>query len=191
MNAAASLPDPLTALCHRLIRKVCHDDMDPFMVGNQGDVPTTQTLVRACFYYAVAMTPRTTVLFDNQGRGGMCDMVGEEIVAAWDTPALLASQGLSFESAMTGRDVLKGSLETVPEPWEVFDDLEPQALQKFDPTAFPVRQGFVGHMPLSCLLKADARLLLMMAEAHAPDTIPAPSHSELPIKPPRGPGPKR
>ena len=156
--------DSLTLLSHKLIRTACRDDFDPFMVGT----PPEQEgpAVRACFYYAVAVTPMHTVLFDNQGRGGMCDLVPEEMVAVWNTPALLASQGMSMEALHVPLPALPDA--PIPSPLEITNDLP-----SFDPDAPPVKAPleelavdpqFAGRVRLTELLKSDVELLCFLIE---------------------------
>ncbi len=95
--------DALDRLSHLLIRAYNGDGLDPFFVRGHPAMPQTERrLVRACFYYAVVMTPRATWLFDNDGRGGMCEMAPHEIAAVWRTPELLAAAGTSFEALRDG-----------------------------------------------------------------------------------------
>lgn len=71
-------------------------------------------LVRACFYYAVVIGPRVAILYDNFGRGGMCDMHPDEIVAIWHTRDLLSALGTSFECLLAGNTTLSSA--PIPEP---------------------------------------------------------------------------
>jgi hypothetical protein len=76
------------------------------VVGHPGMPQSDRRIVRACFYYAVVVNPKVTLLFDNYGRGGMCDLVPDEIQAIWRTPELLAALGVDFESVRDGSAVL-------------------------------------------------------------------------------------
>ena len=186
MNDTASPPvDPMTELSHRLIRAAVSDDFDPFMLGT---APTDSgPVVRACFYYAVVMTPRTTVLFDNYGRGGMCDMVPDEMVAAWNTPELLASQAVTLESLRDGTAQLAAT--RVPLPADLMMDLdwasddEAPALKAL---SLPTDARFAHQKSIKELLKADPELLLFLVNMN-----PAlePQADEPPARP-RGPGPR-
>jgi hypothetical protein len=107
-------PDPLDRLSHLLIRAYNGDDLDPFLLRGHPAMPQTEArLVRACFYYAVVMTPKATWLFDNDGRGGMCEMAVHEIAAVWRTPRLLAALGTDFEAVRSGAAAFTGA---VPPP---------------------------------------------------------------------------
>lgn len=158
--------DPLTALSHRLIRQARRDDLDPFMVGSG---PGQSPAVRACFYYAVVVTPQTTVLFDNDGRGGMCDRTPHEMVAAWRTAEILASQGNSWEDLQAGRLTLSDA--PLPVPMEIVNDLDPVLpWNRKAPVEDPAwsSPGFAGRVSLRELLTHDPELLLAMAHQLAP-----------------------
>ncbi len=164
-NSTPSPPsDGLTLLSHKLIRTACQDDFDPFMIGTPPD--QDGPIVRACFYFAVVVTPKHTVVFDNQGRGGMCDLSPEEMVAVWDTAPLLASQGMSMETLHVPLPELPDV--PVPSPLEIANDLP-----SFDPDAppakarlddFPVAPQFAGRVHLTDLLKRDVELLCFLVE---------------------------
>jgi hypothetical protein len=96
--------DPLDRIGHLLIRAYKGDQIDPFFVRGHPSMPETESrLVRACFYYAIIVTPKATWLFDNGGRGGMCEMAEHEIAAVWRTPTLLAALGTDFEALRDGK----------------------------------------------------------------------------------------
>lgn len=114
--------DAVTELAHRLIRDRTHDNSDPFMIhGHPNLSHEPDRLVRACFYYAVVIGPRLTVLHDNDGRGGMCDMTLNEISAVWRTPDLLSSLGTDFEALRRGGARLEEG--TLPAPILTWQDL--------------------------------------------------------------------
>jgi hypothetical protein len=119
MNKPAAPPleatDPMDRLGHVLIRSVTRDDLDPYFVHGHPQWNRPQDMVRACFYYAVALGDVFTVVLDNDGRGGMCEMVLHEIVAVWKTTDLLASLGLSLEDLRAGTAVVTENL-LVPPP---------------------------------------------------------------------------
>lgn len=163
-DCPAETQDPLTLLSHKLIRTACRDDFDPFMVGTKPD--NDGPIVRACFYYAVVVTPKHTVLFDNEGRGGMCDFTPDEMLAAWETPALLESQGITLDQLHLPGHALGD--QAVPKPVQIDNDLP-----SFDPDE-PHRKvlvgeayldpQFEGRVPLTQLLKRDVELLCFMVE---------------------------
>lgn len=115
-------PDLMSKLGHRLIREVCGDAFDPFFViGHPFKPQTEKQLVRACFYYALIIGPKVTVLFSNFDRGGMCDLVPEEIVGIWRTTDISAAYGVSFDDLRLER----GELRDAPMPenlWKLDDE---------------------------------------------------------------------
>lgn len=172
--------EALTELSHKLIRQACKDDFDPFMIGNHSE--PGQPLVRACFYYAVVMTDQHTVLFDNEGRGGMCSLATEEMVAVWDTPALLASQGLTLEQMRAGVPLPLTALE-VPRPRQIQDDLPPldDIPSKGVPSSVSLDPRFDGSVALSELLKRDRELLCFLVQRLPKVT----EEDDLPAAPPK------
>ncbi|WP_414476432.1 hypothetical protein [Microvirga sp. M2] len=54
------------------------------------------------------------MIYDNCGRGGMCDMTADEIAVIWKTPALLEQLGTSFEALQDGTAIIT-AIET-PKP---------------------------------------------------------------------------
>lgn len=126
-NGSEWQPDLMSKLGHRLIREVCGDGFDPFFIVGHPFKPETDTLlVRACFYYALIVSPKATLLFSNFDRGGMCDLAPEEIVGIWRTSDILNAYGVSFEELRSGT----GALADVPMPenlWKLEDEktLEP------------------------------------------------------------------
>lgn len=160
--------DPMTALSHKIIRASCGDDFDPFMLGNaQEEGPA---IVRACFYYAVVMTEKTTVMFDNYGRGGMCDLVPEEMVACWDTPALLESQGVSFQALREGRAELSDA--PLPRPNEILNDLPGEAYKACESVDDPpYSPRYEKRVSLMKVLTQDRELLKLMAGREDPDPV--------------------
>lgn len=172
MESEPGSPDVLTLLSHRLIRRACNDGFDPFMIPGGPEMERDGVRARACFYYAVLLTPQTTVLLDNQGRGGMCALLPEEIVAAWSTPDLLASQGLSLEDLDRPAPPPGSMVADVPLPREVVPDLEDgdtPAKAGLDDFRSP---GHPEPVRVAELLKSDVRLLLTILEAHAPAPEP-------------------
>ena len=165
--------DPMTALSHKIIRTSCGDDFDPFMLGNGSD--PEPVIVRSCFYYAVVMTEKTTVMFDNFGRGGMCDMVPEEMVACWDTPALLESQGVSFSDLQTGTAQLREA--TLPKPFEIHNDLPSEDGYKTTTTVDdpPFSPRYEKRVSLTQLLVKDRELLKLLCETPGEDAEPEPT----------------
>ncbi len=94
---------PMDRLGHLLIRAHNGDDLDPFFVeGHPAMAYREDRLVRSCFYYSVVMTPKLTVLYDNDGAGGMCTLDPVEIAAVWRTPELMDSLGVRFEDLQAG-----------------------------------------------------------------------------------------
>ena len=92
-----------TELAHILIRAEACDGFDPFMLHGHPNVPQIEhRVVRVCFYYAMVVTPKLTALYDNDGRGGMCDMTADEVRAIWRTDELLAALGTDFEALSSG-----------------------------------------------------------------------------------------
>jgi len=126
-EGAAAVTDPMDRLGHMLIRAYNGDGLDPFFVSGHPSVPPRDGLiVRACFYYAVLMTPKLTVLYDNFGAGGMCTLGAEEVSAVWRTPELLGALGVGFEALKAGTANL--AAESVPAPaWRYEADLETEA----------------------------------------------------------------
>ena len=114
--------DPLGALGHKLIHAYNGDGSGPFFVVGHPEMPQTEKrLVRACFYYAIVMTPKLTAVYDNDDRGGMCSMTTDEISAIWRTEDLLAPLGLRFEDFTEGREfVIEGEIATPA--WTIADE---------------------------------------------------------------------
>ncbi len=111
-----SHPDALAAYANALIRAHNGDDLDPFIVqGHPRWGAGPKAIVASCFYYAIVSTPKVTILFDNDGRGGMCDLSVEEVQAAWATRDLLDAIGTSFDDLHDGR-ILAGSIPVLPSP---------------------------------------------------------------------------
>lgn len=158
--------DAMTALSHKIIRASCGDDFDPFMLGNAPEEGAV--IVRACFYYAVVMTEKTTVMFDNYGRGGMCDLVPDEMVACWDTPALLESQGVDFQALRAGTARLGDA--PVPRPFEIVNDLpgnpEHKSCESVDDPPYSAR--YEKRVSLRGVLADDAELFNLLAPEPAP-----------------------
>ncbi|MDE4914581.1 hypothetical protein [Methylobacterium sp. 092160098-2] len=106
-HATADVPQyeagPMDRVGHLLIRAYNGDDLDPFFIaGHPAMAERPDRLVRACFYYAVVMMPKVTLVFDNDGAGGMCTMDPLEISAVWRTPDILDALGVTFESLGDG-----------------------------------------------------------------------------------------
>lgn len=188
MNEPHSSPaiDVLTQVSHKLIRTACRDDFDPFMLGTEPD--HTGPIVRACFYYAVVVTPKHTVVFDNQGQGGMCKMVPDEVAAVWDTQELLASQGVSIEDlSRTNLDV---GDHPVPAPLEIhndFPDLAEEVPLKGSIEDLPVSPQFAGRIGLMDLLKKDLDLVhFMFGPSPSPETSPSQESATSPRRPRMG-----
>ena len=177
--------DAMTQLAHKLIRAANSDDFDPFMLGSAPG--ETGPVVRACFYYAVVMTPRTTVMFDNHGRGGMCDLIPEEMVAAWNTPDLLASQGVGLEALRNGTAVIND--QAVPRPADLVMDLdfEQEGAEK-KLGDFPLEDRFSERKSLKEVLRSDPELLLFLIGQNP--TLEPEADSEVVVSPPRRPGPR-
>lgn len=96
-------PGAMDRLGHLLIRAYNGDELDPFFIsGHPAMAERPDRLVRACFYYAVVMTPKVTVVYDNDGAGGMCTMDPLEISAVWRTPDVLDALGVTFEALVDG-----------------------------------------------------------------------------------------
>lgn len=108
--------DPMTDVGHLLIRAYNGDHFDPFFVqGHPSMGEQTDRIVRACFYYAIVMTPKITMIYDNCGRGGMCDMTPDEISVIWKTPALLEQLGTTFEALQAGTAVITATEAPKPD----------------------------------------------------------------------------
>ena len=104
----AFAPDPMDRLGHLLIRAYNRDDLDPFFVrGHPNMEQRTDRIVRSCFYYSVVMTPKLTIVFDNDGAGGMCTLEPHELSAIWRTPDLLAELGVGFDELRDGSAVFE------------------------------------------------------------------------------------
>jgi hypothetical protein len=120
-DAPASQPqdlpsDPMTDVGHLLIRAYNGDQFDPFMViGHPSRTEQPDVIIRSCFYYSILMTPKITMLYDNCGRGGMCDMTVDEISVIWKTPALLESLGITFEALQSGKAVITATEAPKPD----------------------------------------------------------------------------
>ncbi|MGU3661172.1 hypothetical protein [Methylobacterium fujisawaense] len=96
-------PGAMDRVGHLLIRAYNGDELDPFFIaGHPAMAERPDRLVRACFYYAVVMTPKVTLVFDNDGAGGMCTMDPLEISAVWRTPDILDALGVTFEALGDG-----------------------------------------------------------------------------------------
>lgn len=119
-DASASQPqdlpsDPMTDVGHLLIRAYNGDQFDPFfVVGHPSRTKEPNVIIRSCFYYSILMTPKITMIYDNSGRGGMCDMTVDEISVIWKTPALLESLGTTFEALQDGTAVI--TAKEAPKP---------------------------------------------------------------------------
>lgn len=134
-NSEGLQPDALGQLTHVLIRSQINDDLDPFLVHGHPNWNRSGDHVRACFYYAAVIGEEFTVLLDNQGRGGMCEMVLGEIAAVWDTRTLFAA--LNLDQAAVERDevaVPMALVAQVPPPlldvetlYEIMADRAPEA----------------------------------------------------------------
>lgn len=107
-------PDPVTELAHRVIRAYNGDDFAPFMVPGCAD---RGRIERHCFYYSLLVEETITVLLDNGGRGGMCELIPEEIGAVWLTETLLHALGVTLAELSEGSAVLG----TGPVPRPMFD----------------------------------------------------------------------
>ena len=119
-------PDAATDLAHRLIRFAAHDTFDSFMVhGHPFLQPWDDQVVRACFYYALVVTPKIAILYDNDDAGGMCRLEADEVRAVWRTLALLAAFGTDFEALRDGKAILAQG--RVPKPAWTWDSLATQA----------------------------------------------------------------
>lgn len=161
--------EPLTRLSHALIRKGTRDDLDPFMLPGNLVYGQNNVAVRACFYYAVAVTPQHIVLFDNWGEGGMCKLAPHEMRAVWSTPEVLEGLGTTLEELNLGTAVLPQAI-ALPAPHEVVDDItdnpkDPPSVE--GPSSF---EGYAGRASLRALLKSDMGLFGMWIE-QAPEPV--------------------
>jgi len=95
-------PDAMTDVCHLLIRSYCKDTFDPFMVPGHPFGDEIEAIGRNCFYYSVFMARGLTMLLDNMGRGGMCNIEEDPVSAIWHTPTLLKELGVTFEELRDG-----------------------------------------------------------------------------------------
>jgi hypothetical protein len=108
--------DPMSDVGHLLIRAYNGDQFDPFFVqGHPSMGEQSDRIVRACFYYAIVMTPKITMLYDNCGRGGMCDMTIDEVSVIRKTPALLEKLGTTFEALQAGTAVITATEAPKPD----------------------------------------------------------------------------
>ena len=116
-SEAPSRPaDPMTDVGHLLIRAYNGDKFDPFFVqGHPSMGEQSERIVRACFYYAIVMTPGVTMIYDNCGRGGMCDMASDETAVIWRTPALLEKLGTTYEALQAGTAVITATEAPKPD----------------------------------------------------------------------------
>ena len=184
-NEAYPKIDAFTGLSHKLIRAACRDEFDPFMLQGEED----GVKIRACFYYAILMTPRTTLLLDNHGRGGMCDMLPEEVVAVWDTPKLLSSQGVDWETMSKPEELL--SLNSVPAPAEVYDDLSEDEKFGFEGWKALKEEEQVKGVKLTDVLRADPQMLLFFHQSLCAKTAdPEIANASPPAQETRRPGPR-
>lgn len=101
-------------LGHLLIRAYNGDTFDPFFIPCHPHWTQEGHIVRACFYYAIIVTDKLTFLFDNDGRGGMCDLVPEELGAIWRTRDLLETFGVTLEALRDGSAVLQSETPILP-----------------------------------------------------------------------------
>ena len=101
----------LARLGHRLIRAYNGDTLDPFMLPSV----SPGEIMCSCFYYSVAIHPTITLLYDNFGRGGMCDHVWEEVQAAWPTRDILDRIGMTYEDLQACVDDVR-EVPAMPEP---------------------------------------------------------------------------
>ncbi|HET6232186.1 MAG TPA: hypothetical protein VFE05_19080 [Longimicrobiaceae bacterium] len=92
-------PDPATRLAVRLIRAYSGEDRDPSEVRGQD---ADDTVERHCFSYSVLIRPTLTLLLDNGGCCGPCELVPEQIGAVWLTYTLLRALGITFEALIDG-----------------------------------------------------------------------------------------
>jgi hypothetical protein len=119
--------DPATELAHKLIRRDAMDAFDPFMVHGHPDRNETSTrIVRACFYYAMVVTPVATVLYDNDGKGGMCEMVDEEIRAIWRTKDLLDTLSTTFACLQDGTAIIPTDIDIPEANWSLNQEVGPK-----------------------------------------------------------------
>ncbi|MBD2745877.1 hypothetical protein IC232_04110 [Microvirga sp. BT688] len=108
--------DPMTDVGHLLIRAYNGDQFDPFFVsGHPSRTLEPDVIIRSCFYYSILMTPKITMIYDNCGRGGMCDMTPDEISVIWKTPALLDQLGTTFEALQAGTAVITATEAPKPD----------------------------------------------------------------------------
>ncbi len=155
--------DSLTQLSHALIRSGARDTLDPFMIPVIPSCSHDDLTVRGCFYYAVAITPQHTVLFDNWGEGGMCKLALHEMRAVWDTSTLLAAVGLSLDELKAGHAVLPSI--ALPAPDEIINDFDPSSKTVEHLVDPPYCDWYGKRVSLRGLLKSDKALQNLMLEA--------------------------
>lgn len=108
--------DTATELAHRLIRTYAHDSLDPFMIpGHPHVAEGRDRIVWACFYYTLIMTPKITLLLDNGGRGGMCNISLDEWPFAWKTGPLLDQMGTNYDQLANGTATLSDAEPPAPD----------------------------------------------------------------------------
>lgn len=161
--------DPFSRLSHALIRRGAKDDLDPFFLPGVLNESGQPVAIRACFYYAIAMTPKNVVLFDNWGEGGMCKLAPNEMRAVWSTEEVLAAVGLTEEELRSGSSPLPETFE-LPAPHEILDDLNPSTKVKESLEDPPSFDGYVGRVSLRKLLTTDMGLFSMWLD-QAPDEV--------------------
>lgn len=100
--------DQAGQLTHALIRHQCQDGLDPYLVHGHpswvGADASPSTCIRACFYYTAIVDDDFTLLLDNQGQGGMCNLELWEVAAVWDTQELLDALGWTQADLTTPSD---------------------------------------------------------------------------------------
>lgn len=160
-------PDILTQLSHKMIQQAIGDNFDPFMLQWEQQHPGVQG--RSCFYYAVMTTPHHAVLFDNLGKGGMCDLSFEEICAVWPIEQLLESQGIE-ESDFNAKSDLPDN--PIPKGIEVHYDLDDRDFKGIDINTLVEPDKFVSFISLSELLKKDPHIFINIAgRVLAPENV--------------------
>lgn len=161
--------DPLSRLSHALIRRGAKDDLDPYFLSAELAQSGQPVSVRACFYYAIAMTPKNVVLFDNWGEGGMCKLAPHEMRAVWSTEEVLAAVGLTEEELRTGSAPLPATFD-LPAPYEIMDDINPSEKMKESLDDAPSFEGYAGRVSMRKLLATDMGLFGIWLE-QAPDDV--------------------
>lgn len=100
-----------TQISHQILRLHLKDNFDPFFVFEEEE----DAFSCHCFYYSVIFSTDIILLYDNGGRGGMCDLsTFEELSAMWKAENIYKHFNTSYSELQNSSKIKE--INEIPKP---------------------------------------------------------------------------